>query len=133
MSELTFHKGSIKVQCSSSTRRRSSSRRGRHDTTSSSCRDVWDRGRQHEFRMSNIQLRIYYDAAYHVLDEAVSYVNDFQPSALPLQSQASGQRSAPTAGEGPPTAIASPWAAAGLGLLDTQRARSSPYPKQNYF
>jgi len=38
MSELTFHKGSIKVQCSSSTRRRSSSRRGRHDTTSSSCR-----------------------------------------------------------------------------------------------
>jgi len=30
--------------------------------------------------MSKIQLRIYYDAAYHVLDEAVSYVNDFQPS-----------------------------------------------------
>jgi hypothetical protein len=38
--------------------------------------------------MSKIQLRIYYDAAYHVLDEAVSYVNDFQPSALPLRSQA---------------------------------------------
>jgi hypothetical protein len=38
--------------------------------------------------MSKIQLRIYYDAAYHVLDEAVSYASDFQPSALPLRSQA---------------------------------------------
>jgi hypothetical protein len=36
LGELTFRKGSIKVQCSSSTRR-SSSRRRRHGTTSSSC------------------------------------------------------------------------------------------------
>ena len=77
--------------------------------------DVWDRERQHEFR-SKIQLRVYYDAA--------SYASDLQPSALPLRSQAigvleqpaSGQRSAPMAGEGPSTPTASPWAAAGLAL-----------------
>ena len=51
--------------------------------------DVWDRGRQHEFR-SKIQLRVYYDAAYHVLDEATSYASDFEPSARPLRSQAIG-------------------------------------------
>ena len=69
--------------------------------------DVWDRERQHEFR-SKIQLRVYYDAA--------SYASDLQPSALPLRSQAigvleqpaSGQRSAPMAGEGPSTPTASP-------------------------
>ena len=51
--------------------------------------DVWNRERQHEFR-SKIQLRVYYDAAYHVLDEATSYASDFEPSARPLRSQAIG-------------------------------------------
>ncbi|KAL6870799.1 hypothetical protein ACP4OV_014647 [Aristida adscensionis] len=46
---------------------------------------VRDRGWRHEFR-SKIQLRVYYDAAYHVLDEPAAYASDFQPSARPLRS-----------------------------------------------
>ncbi|KAJ1274804.1 hypothetical protein BS78_05G088400 [Paspalum vaginatum] len=48
-----------------------------------------DRGWRHEIR-SKIQLRVYYDAAYHVLDELTSYASDFQPSARPLRSQSIG-------------------------------------------
>ncbi|XP_062197362.1 FT-interacting protein 4-like [Phragmites australis] len=47
--------------------------------------DGRDRGWRHEFR-SKIQLRVYYDAAYHVLDELTVYGSDFQPSARPLRS-----------------------------------------------
>ncbi|OEL16042.1 FT-interacting protein 1 [Dichanthelium oligosanthes] len=46
--------------------------------------DGRDRGWRHEFR-SKIQLRVYYDAAYHVLDELTTYASDFQPSAKPLR------------------------------------------------
>ena len=111
LGKLTFRKGSIKVQCSSSTRRRSKppapSWYDLKQLPRSSNGDVWDRERQHEFR-SKIQLRVYYDAA--------SYASDLQPWALPLRSQAigvleqpaSGQRSAPMAGEGPSTPTASP-------------------------
>ncbi|TVU26157.1 hypothetical protein EJB05_28693, partial [Eragrostis curvula] len=42
-------------------------------------------GWRHEFR-SKIQLRVYYDAAYHVLDELAAYASDFQPSARALRS-----------------------------------------------
>jgi hypothetical protein len=51
-------------------------------------------------------------------------------SSPSCEQPACGQRSAPTAGEGPSTPTASPWAAAGLGL-DTERARASSDPKQN--
>ncbi|KAF8779734.1 hypothetical protein HU200_002319 [Digitaria exilis] len=47
-----------------------------------------DRGRWgHEFR-SKIQLRVYYDAAYHVLDELTTYASDYEPSARPLRKPA---------------------------------------------
>lgn len=44
-----------------------------------------DGGWRHEFG-SKILLRVYYDAAYHVLDELTAYSSDFQPSARPLRS-----------------------------------------------
>ncbi|RLM58714.1 multiple C2 and transmembrane domain-containing protein 1-like [Panicum miliaceum] len=49
--------------------------------------DGRDRGWRHEFR-SKIQLCVYYDAAYHVLDELTTYASDFEPSAKQLRKPA---------------------------------------------
>jgi hypothetical protein len=96
LGEVTFPRGSIKVQQFDKTKfmppaplwydlnlPRSSDGGGDGEG------DARDRGRRHDFSRK-IQLRVYYDAAYHVLDEAMSYASDFQPSAKSLRSQAIG-------------------------------------------
>nr|XP_010930774.1 FT-interacting protein 7 [Elaeis guineensis] len=39
---------------------------------------------------SKLHLRIFYDAAYHVIDEPIQYSSDFQPSSKPLRKQSIG-------------------------------------------
>ncbi|CAD6254514.1 unnamed protein product [Miscanthus lutarioriparius] len=88
LGEVTFPMGSIKVQQFDKKKFKPPAPSW-HDLELPRSSDGGGGGRRHEFR-SKIQLRVYYDAAYHVLDEVTSYASDFQPSARRLRSQAIG-------------------------------------------
>ncbi|XP_039778112.1 FT-interacting protein 7-like [Panicum virgatum] len=58
---------------------------GRHEVLG---RLVLPKGSIKSQQLDKRKLRVYYDAAYHVLDELAAYASDFEPSAKPLRKAA---------------------------------------------